>query len=91
MLTHGLISRSNLKFHHILEQFVMCTMGKLIESFVFLSQPANVSLLLNTDGVSLFHSSTVTLWPIRLAINELPFKEMVGDSGIDIQVCYKFV
>ena len=31
--------------------------------YTFLSQPANVSLLLNTDGVSLFHSSTVSLWP----------------------------
>lgn len=41
----------------------------------FLSQPANVSLLLNTDGVALFHSSTVSLWPIWLIVNELPLRK----------------
>ena len=41
----------------------------------FLSQPANVSLLLNTDGVSVFHSSTVSLWPIWLIVNELPLRK----------------
>ena len=39
---------------------------------VFLSKPENISLLLNTDGVSIFRSSTVSLWPILLVINELP-------------------
>ncbi len=38
----------------------------------FLSQPGNVSFLLNTDGVALFRSSTISIWPIWLAINELP-------------------
>ena len=38
----------------------------------FLSEPGNVSLLLNTDGVSMFRSSTISLWPIWLVINELP-------------------
>ena len=38
----------------------------------FLSQPSNISVLLNTDGVAMFRSSTVSLWPIWLAINELP-------------------
>ena len=37
----------------------------------FLSEPANVSFLLNTDGVSLFRSSNISLWPIWLAVNEL--------------------
>ena len=45
------------------------------ELSAFLSQPANVSLLLNTDGVSLFHSCTVSLWPIWLVINELPSRK----------------
>ena len=40
-----------------------------------LSQLANVSLLLNTDRVSLFHSSTVSLWPIWLIVNELPSRK----------------
>ena len=38
----------------------------------FLSKSENVSLLLNTDGVSVFRSSTVSLWPLWLVINELP-------------------
>lgn len=38
----------------------------------FRSKPEHMSLLLNTDGVSLFKSSTVSLWPIWLAVNELP-------------------
>lgn len=38
----------------------------------FLSKPENVSFLLNTDGVSIFRSSTVSLWPLWLVINELP-------------------
>ena len=38
----------------------------------FLSRPENLSLMLNTDGVCLFRSSTVSLWPLWLVINELP-------------------
>lgn len=38
----------------------------------FVSQPSNVTFTLTTDGVSLFRSSSVDLWPIWLAINELP-------------------
>ena len=38
----------------------------------FTSGRGNVSLLLNTDGVQLFHSSTTSLWPIWISINELP-------------------
>ena len=38
----------------------------------FLSHPANISLLLNTDGVSVFRSSKATLWPVWIVINELP-------------------
>ena len=45
---------------------------KKLHSFV--NQPSNVTLTLNTDGVSLFRSSSVDLWPIWLAINELPPK-----------------
>ena len=52
----------------------------------FLSQPANVSLLLNTDGVSLFHSSTVSLWPIWLIVNELPSRN--GNSAIYMSVLH---
>lgn len=34
--------------------------------------PANISFLLNTDGVALFKSSSTNIWPVFLAINELP-------------------
>ena len=37
----------------------------------FLTKPEHMSLLLNTDSVSLFKSSTVSRWPIWLAVNEL--------------------
>eukprot|EP00731_Ephydatia_muelleri_P035226 Em0106g11a len=40
----------------------------------FLSSCRNISFCLNTDGVSLFKSSKVELWPIWLEINELPPK-----------------
>ena len=40
----------------------------------FLSSCNNISFCLNTDGVSLFKSSKVELWPIWLEINELPPK-----------------
>ena len=34
--------------------------------------PANVTLMCNTDGVSIYRSSKTSIWPILLAINELP-------------------
>ena len=37
-----------------------------------LSQPANVSLLFNTDGVALYRSSKVSVWPVWAVVNELP-------------------
>ena len=40
----------------------------------FVSQPSNVTLTLNTDGVSLFRLSSVDLLLIWLAVNELPPK-----------------
>lgn len=38
----------------------------------FLSNPNTVSALFNTDGIPLYNSSNVKLWPVFLAINELP-------------------
>lgn len=32
----------------------------------------NLTLTANTDGVQLFKSSTVSMWPIWIHINELP-------------------
>lgn len=38
----------------------------------FLSHPANVSLAINTDGVAVFRSSTSSVWPVWVQVNELP-------------------
>lgn len=38
----------------------------------FLSYPAHVSLPLNTDGVAIYRSSSVSIWPVWAVINELP-------------------
>ena len=38
----------------------------------FLSCPSNVSLTMNTDGIAIFKSTTMNVWPIWLVINELP-------------------
>ena len=41
----------------------------------FLSNPDNISLLDNTDGVALVRSSKAGVWPIYYVINELPPRE----------------
>lgn len=38
----------------------------------FLSEPYNLSLKLNTDGVAIFQSSQFGVWPLFLLVNELP-------------------
>ena len=35
----------------------------------------NISVVLNTDGVPVFHSTNYQIWPVLLMINELPFAE----------------
>ena len=42
---------------------------------VFLSSPCNLSFACNTDGVAIFSSSSVSIWPVWLCINELPCSE----------------
>ena len=46
--------------------------GKLCEEGKFLSNSSNISLIFNTDGAPLYSSSKVSLWPVFLAVNELP-------------------
>ena len=41
----------------------------------FTTAEGNVSLLMNTDGVAIFRSSSYSIWPIWLSINELPPNE----------------
>lgn len=38
----------------------------------FLANENNISLMFNTDGVPLYNSSKVSIWPVYLVINELP-------------------
>lgn len=38
----------------------------------FLTERNNISLLGNTDGVSIFKSSAFSVWPVYVVINELP-------------------
>lgn len=38
----------------------------------FLSEPYNISLKLNTDGVAIFHLSQFGVWPLFPHVNELP-------------------
>ncbi|WAR28011.1 hypothetical protein MAR_013715, partial [Mya arenaria] len=43
----------------------------LNEDNSFLQSPYNLSAIINTDGVNLYSSSRIELWPIFMAINEL--------------------
>ncbi|XP_041369952.1 uncharacterized protein LOC121383920 [Gigantopelta aegis] len=42
----------------------------------------NISLMWYTDGVPLFKSSKISLWPLYLSINELPYKERVKPENL---------
>lgn len=48
---------------------------KYKQSGGFLTNEDNLTLLFNTDGISLYKSSKVNIWPVFLAINELPPNE----------------
>ncbi|XP_044594847.1 uncharacterized protein LOC123272211 [Cotesia glomerata] len=48
---------------------------KNIERNGYLSNGNNISFMWCTDGVSVFKSSQISIWPLYLTINELPFKE----------------
>ncbi len=43
-----------------------------MHSGVFLRNPNNISLTMNTDGVQIFKSSGASLWPVYFVVNELP-------------------
>lgn len=48
---------------------------KLQEEGQFLHNSSNVTLSMFTDGIPLFKSSGVSLWPVYFLINEIPAKE----------------
>ena len=45
---------------------------RLCEPGQFLNNKSNISFIFNTDGAPLYSSSSISLWPVFLAINELP-------------------
>ena len=47
---------------------------KLVQKGILQSEN-NFSFIFNTDGVPIFKSSKVSIWPIYLIINELPYRE----------------
>ena len=51
--------------------------GQLYKNMVekgILNSPDNISFLFNTEGAAIFKSSKMQVWPLYLAINELPYK-----------------
>ena len=46
-------------------------------NYNILSNQDNISLTMNTDGVPVFKSSKVSIWPLYFIINELPYKERI--------------
>lgn len=48
---------------------------KLFKNGNCLYNTDNLSVLLNTDGVPIFKSSNTSVWPLFIAINEIPPKE----------------
>jgi len=65
------------KEKYLLVPFQIFTMGNYIKHaiMVFLSNPNNISFSWYTDGIPVFKSSKLALWPLYLTINELPFEE----------------
>ncbi|VDI18924.1 Hypothetical predicted protein [Mytilus galloprovincialis] len=49
-----------------------------------LSSPNNISFTMNTDGAPVFKSSKMSLWPIYLMINELPYKMRIKNENMII-------
>ncbi|XP_067203636.1 uncharacterized protein [Linepithema humile] len=52
--------------------------GQLYQAWInngFLSNPHNISFSWYTDGIPVFKSSKISLWPVYLTINELSFNE----------------
>lgn len=62
---------NHIKIHYVHSQINFYR--KLCQAGGFLTKSSNnITFKLNTDGISVFNSSTKDLWPIILQINELP-------------------
>jgi len=59
--------------------------GRLYRSLVrkgILSSGNNISFIFNTDGVPVFKSSKVSIWPLYLIINELPHNKRFAKENM---------
>ena len=60
--------------------------GELYKSYMsgdgFLTNPNNVSFMWYTDGVPLFKSSKISIWPLFLSINELPYLDRIKQENM---------
>jgi len=59
--------------------------GKLYKGLVnegILSSRDNISFLFNTDGVPVFKSSNVSVWPLFLVISELPHEKRMAKENM---------
>ncbi|XP_046332208.1 uncharacterized protein LOC124115320 [Haliotis rufescens] len=61
---------------NVYQQFVVND-GPLSEK-----HPYNISFTFNTDGVPLFKSSQMSMWPVYLMVNELPFKQRKSKTNM---------
>jgi len=55
---------------------------KMKENGGFLTKNDNLTLLFNTDGMPLYKSSKVNIWPVFLAVNELPPEERFAKKNM---------
>ena len=59
--------------------------GKLYQNLYnkgILNNPNNLSFAMSTDGVAIFKSSKISMWPVYMLINELPIAERKSRENI---------
>ena len=71
-----------------LEDIFDGTVYKNLEEIGFFLDSSNISLMWNTDGVCLYDSSTLQLWPLYLVINELPPEERFKRENLVLAAVY---
>lgn len=53
--------------------------GRIFKRFFsnggFLDNKHNISFMWYSDGISIFHSSHFSIWPMYLVVNELPYRD----------------
>jgi len=67
---------------------VLLVYKQLVDGGGPLSDPKNISLTWNTDGVPIFKSSKFSVWPFYCIINELRFMEC---TKREYDICWTLV